>query len=122
MTHLWTYLPWLFFIIGCLAGFRILLEVFCVRTERTIRLLCVSGMMLLYTAIMTFGLYFMGELLLNGVFFSEVETITLTDYRSMICALFPIVNLLLGALIIFYSSQIQKHSLNNREKILLKDL
>lgn len=109
-------------VIGCTVGMRVLMELFCVHTERKTRLLCVAGIMVLYTIVVTWELFFIGELLVDGTLFMGQEQISVTDYRNIICVLFPITNLLLGGLILFYSATIKKRVLSSREKIMLKDM
>lgn len=120
MTGNWTYLIGVIFVMVCAIGFRILMELFCIHAERKIRLICVAGMMFLYTIIITWGLYFTCELLIDGNF--QNQTATITDYRNLICIMFPIFNLGIGGLILFYCAHIKKHVLSNREKVLLMDL
>lgn len=122
MSEHWRQVIMVVFIIACTIGLRVLMELFCVRTERKIRLICVGGMMLLYTIVVTWELYIVGEMLMAGGFFGMPSTMSLIEYRNFICLLFPITNLLMGALIIFYCANIKKRVLSNREKIMLKDL
>lgn len=122
MNEQWGYVLMIIFVLGCTVGMRVLMEMFCVHTERKIRLLCVAGMMVLYTIVVTWELFIIGELLVQGVFFSGQAQISVADYRNFICVLFPITNLLLGGLILFYSATIKKRVLSSREKIMLKDM
>lgn len=122
MNEQWGYVLMIIFVLGCTVGMRVLMEMFCVHTERKIRLLCVAGMMALYTIVVTWELFIIGELLVQGVFFSGQAQISVADYRNFICVLFPITNLLLGGLILFYSATIKKRVLSSREKIMLKDM
>lgn len=122
MNEQWVQILMIIFIIGCTIGMRVLMELFCLHTERKTRLLCVAGIMVLYTIVVTWEFFIIGELLLQGILFSSPEPATIADYRAFICALFPITNLLLGGLILFYSATIKKRVLSNREKIMLKDM
>lgn len=93
MGESWIYVWMIAFVIGCTVGLRVLMELFIV-----------------------------GEALAQGWFTQRQEPVSVLDYRNIICVLFPFTNLMLGGMILFYSANIKKRSLSNREKIMLKDL
>lgn len=122
MGKSWVYVLMIIFVLGCTIGLRVLMEVFCAHTDRKTRLLCVAGMMVCYTLVVTWELFIVGEALVQGWFAQWQEPVSVLDYRNFVCVLFPLTNLLMGGLILFYSANIKKHSLSNREKIILKDM